>query len=240
MTLGDAGTANTDASYAGEDGTSIVSMQYYRDKASQFQAVMSALDQTMQLAQATIDEDIDPQLTTDCQAYVSDIQSHLTTIRVTAEAINAGAAAINGAGGRFPVLSVPNTLGVAPIIVGAGFLAALAVAAGIIVWGNTVIQGYNARIKQQDLLNSVTDPTAKASLAAKIVASDQAVALADNSVSSVSTAVKWVAIAAVAFIGFKVFSDVRGGRMANPIAPILSLMDWSTNPPDDDDFDEGE
>jgi hypothetical protein len=184
---------NTDVLYTGETGESAWTLQYYRNKANEFQSILNNLDLSAQAAVNAINAEIDDSLTADLQAMMDEFDGKRTLLRVTAETINAGAAVINAAGGRFPELSIPTGLGVAFVLPIAA-AAAIGTAAVLIAWGVTWINGVNDRLKSAQLLSSVTDPDKRASLAASMQASDAARAAATSPLASIANIVKWGAI----------------------------------------------
>ena len=87
--------------------TSPFAMDYYRNKAREFQELIIALDRSYWAASGALGTGaLDATTAAALEAALSDYESRRTTLRVTAEAINAGAAAINALGGRFPSLSI--------------------------------------------------------------------------------------------------------------------------------------
>ena len=138
--LREAGLTHDDESYEGEQSGSLFSLDYYRSKAQQFQGVLNQVDQAAQAAQLAIDSGVDPDLTRDLVGMLQEFDQKKMTFRIAAEGINAGAAVINAAGGRFPQLSIPQGLGLAPLIPAAA-IAAIALAATLIAWGVKWIDG---------------------------------------------------------------------------------------------------
>lgn len=216
--LGDAGASNDDSAYAGEDGDSAFSMQYYIDKATQFQVVMNSLDTAAAAAESMIATALaydssgivpgDESLIDDLSNFLIEFDGRKYQFRLTAEAINAGAATVNSLGGRFPELSIPSGLGIAPVVLGAAALAAIATAAALISWGNTWLRGLNQRMAISAGAALIEDPELKAQyVQAATVAAQAADAAEESPVSTVANAVKWLAIAGAVFLGYKAFKD---------------------------------
>lgn len=211
--LGDAGVPNDDTSYDGADPNDATSMAYYRNKAVQFQAVMDSIDAAASAAEsmiavaytgAILDGEDSDQLIADLSGYLSDFTDKRAQFRITAETINAGAATINAVGGRFPELSIPMSLGIAPIVMGGAAIAAIAVAASLIVWGNTWLQGLNQRMATAAAAAMIDDPNAKAAfLTASATAQAAADAASESPLSSIAGIAKWVCIGAVAFLVYR-------------------------------------
>lgn len=189
-------------SYEGEQSDSVFSLDYYRNKAREFQAVLNNVDAAARAARIAIEADIDPELT---QGLVEDLQefdSKKLTFRLTAEGINAAAALINSAGGRFPALSIPAGLGALPVIPAAG-IAAIGVAATLIAWGVKWIDGVNQRLSNAQYLAKGT-PQQQAELARALAISDASQrASSESPLASIAGAVKWGAIGLVAFLAYQ-------------------------------------
>lgn len=200
---------NSDLLYTGDAGATPFSMQYYRNKAVEFQSVLNSLDLGQSVARDLVASDIDPDLSADLSAMLDEFDARRTALRITAEAINAGAAVINSMGGRFPQLSVPSGLGLLPAVPIAA-VAALATAATLIAWGVTWLQGLNARLQQAQQLAAVTDPGARAELARAMATSDAALAQATgNPLSNLAGIVKWGALAFGAFLIYRAWNTSR-------------------------------
>jgi len=224
MTLGDAGAPNDDASYTGDTGDSVFGMQYYRNKAAEFQSVLIAVDQSAQAARDAIDANSDNQaMVAELQALLADFDAKRWQFRATAEAINAGAALVNSAGGRFPQLSIPNGLGAFPVFPAAA-VAAVGVAAGLIVWGLSFTKQVANTLQRYVTLQQIEDPAKRGEIAAILARADQAASAAETPIiSSVAGIVKWVAIGAIAFLAYKQFGgNLKIGRSSR----------------DDDDFND--
>jgi hypothetical protein len=211
MTLGDAiPGGNTDALYTGESATSAWSMQYWRNKANEYQQVLNALDAGYQAAQNMLGLPIDEATAYALWDALDQFEAKKTQMRATAEAINLGAQAVNAAGGRFPVLSIPSGLGAVPLLLPAAAIAALGVAAALVVWGKTWLEGLNQRMREAQLLESTEDPEQRAALAASIQASAAAVDQANaSSFSTVAQLIKWGSIGLIGFMAFQAYRAWR-------------------------------
>ena len=187
-----------------------VALSYYQQKIVEFQNLLNGMDAAAQAAQSALWDDIDPQLSKDLQAYLDDFDSKKWEFRAAAEALNL---AINGAnlvGGDFPNITVPSTLGVVPLVAAGVIAAAVATAAALIVWGNTWLQGLNQRLRDKELLASVTDPVKRDKLIqTQMEVEAAAVEASASPLSSISNIVKWLAIGAVAYFAFSAYKQVR-------------------------------
>lgn len=190
---------NSDASYTGDTGESVFSLQYYRNKANEFQAVLSAMDAAAQSAWTVATSDIDPQLVQDMLQALDEYNAKRWELELAVDAINLAASALNAMDIRFPVLSMPSGLGAAPLVIPvasvAAVAAATAAAATLIVWGRGWIDGVNQRQKAALMLDAVEDPVKRAELAAEIARTDAAAAAASGGWSSDLLGVaKWAAL----------------------------------------------
>lgn len=203
--IGDAGVSNSDEMYDGATGSSAFTVQYYRDKAREFQGILNQVDSAARAAQAALDIGTTPELAADLGAMLSEFDSKKTLFRGTAETINAGAALLNSLGGRFPQLSIPSGLGAFPLVIPAATVAAVGVAAALITWGAQWVSGVVNRLETEQLLGYGTDAQ-KAELARQIVVARNAQMLASESpLASVSGLVKWGALAFLGYMAWQAF-----------------------------------
>jgi len=207
--LGDTDYSDTTYTGAPDTGGGVLSMDYYRNKAREFQVTLDAVSSGMMAAQRALDAglaDVDTDAALEVQGLLDDALSKRSLLRLTAEAINGGAAAVNAMGGRFPQLSIPTGLGLLPVIPVAA-VAAIATAATLIAWGNTWLRGLNARLSQQALLEAVQDPIQRGELAAAALQAQTAMQASESSpLSSIAGMVKWGAIAFGAFLLYRAWS----------------------------------
>ena len=199
-----------EAGYGFTGTNSPVSLSYYQQKIVEFQNLLNGMDAAARAAQSALWDDIDPTLSKDLQDYLDDFDSKKWEFRAAAEALNLAVNGANLVGGDFQNITVPNTLGLVPLVAAGVIAAAVATAAALIVWGNTWLQGLNQRLRDKELLASVTDPAKRDQLIAAQVAVEQAAVEASASpLSSISNIVKWLAIGAVAYFAFSAYKQVR-------------------------------
>lgn len=209
--LSEAGLPHDDASYEGEQSTSLFSMDYYRDKARQFQAILNEVDATAQAAREAVDADLDPELTQGLLADLAQFDAKKAMFRAAAEGINAGAAIINSAGGRFPSLSIPTGLGALPFVIPAAAVAAIAVAATLITWGVSWIDGVKQRMLYAQAMGTLP-PDKQAQLAELIVRADASQRASDESpLASVAGIIKWGALGLGAYLLWNAYTG-KGAR----------------------------
>ena len=188
--------------------TSPFAMDYYRNKAREFQELIIALDRSYWAASGALGTGaLDATTAAALEAALSDYESRRTTLRVTAEAINAGAAAINALGGRFPSLSIPGTLGLPPLVAPAALVAAIGTAAALIVWGSQWMSGVNDRLRRAQVIEAAT-PEQRARIVEAMADSDNAVSVASGSfLASLAPTAKWIAIGIGAFLLYRAYTN---------------------------------
>lgn len=199
-----------EAGYGFTGTNSPVSLSYYQQKIVEFQNLLNGMDAAAKAAQAALWDDIDPKLSADLQTYLDDFDSKKWEFRTAAEALNLAVNGANMVGADFTNITVPSTLGVVPLVAAGVIAAAVATAAALIVWGNTWLQGLNQRLRDQELIGSVTDPEKRDKLIQTQMEVEAAAAEASASpLASISNIVKWLAIGAVAYFAFSAYKQVR-------------------------------
>lgn len=214
-------------SYTGDSGSSMTGIQYYRNKAREFQEVLNAVDiasgslaasiyelDAYSVAQAATGQDPTATEMLDAELYslLDEYESKKTVFRATAEAINLGASGINALGGRFPELSIPTGLG-APIIVPVAMIAAIGVAAGLIVWGNTWLSSVGDRMEIAVQAGLISDPVARDAFVARIgEIKAQAAAASGSGLSNIASMVKWGAIGLGLLLAYQAFQSHQANR----------------------------
>jgi hypothetical protein len=194
------------------DSPSVFSLEYYRRKAQEFQTMMNALDTTYWAASGALGTGaLDEATAESLEGALADFESRRRMIKVTAEAINLGAASVNAMGGSFPRLNIPGTLGLPPIVAPAAMVAAIGTAAAIVVWGSQWISGVNERLRRAQIIESAT-PEQRARIVEAINNTDNAVTTAESSIlASVAPIVKWAAIGLGAFLLYRAYKASRQG-----------------------------
>ena len=210
--LGDAGVQNDDNTYTGDVSDSAFSMDYVRQKFGEFQVLLDALALSQNAARQTIDDDVSPELTTDMQSFLADIDSRRTELRVTSEAVNAISATYNALGGRLPSVSYPATLGFAQLIPMAAVLGVVGTIGSLAYWGSKIIEGVNARLLWAAQTAGLS-PQQRASLVLAQQKSAAALEASRGSIwSKVGNVAKWAALAGLAWVGFLAFKAYKRGR----------------------------
>jgi hypothetical protein len=185
-----------------------LSPDYYKQKVVEFQNLLYNLQNAREGMIGLVDYgpvEIRPELT----ALLDELDSKIGRYRQVAELLNLGINGINKAGAGFPTLTIPNGLGVGPLVVAGGIGAAVAVAASLIVWGYAWIQKAQVLARQAQLYGYLT-PEQRAIVAQKALEIDQAAAASESSpLTSIANIAKWVGIAAVAYFAYQAFQKTR-------------------------------
>lgn len=193
------------------EAPSVLSLDYYRQKALEFQQIVNALDSTARTVDALIRELPPGLLVDELIAERSILEGKKGQLKLAAEAINFAANGLNAVGVNFPRIDT-QTLGAVPLALAGAAAAAVAAAAALIVWGKSWIEGINQRLRNAELLASVPDAD-KGKVAQAILQTDVALAQANESpLASIAGMVKWIAIGAVAFFAYQAWTQYRGTK----------------------------
>ena len=189
---------------------SVFSMDYYRNKALEFQQTLNALDTAYRAADAALSSQATDMDTAEYLSnWIATFLEKRDQFRLAAEAINAAASGVNAAGGRFPVMSIPQTLGLAPALVPVAIAGIIGVTATLITWGTVAISGLNERLKRAQLLDSAS-PAQKAQLVAAMSDSDESVKQSQaTALSSLAPIVKYGAFALAAWLAYKAYKGMQ-------------------------------
>lgn len=188
---------------------SILSMDYYRQKAVEFQQLLNALDATDQEIVSLIRTLPDTLMRDELIATQSELLDKKGQLKIVAEAINFVANGLNGVGVNFPKMQIPQTLGAVPLALGAAAAAAIAAAAALIIWGRDWIAGVNQRLRDENLIKSVPE-NKQAEVAEAIIKTEQARIEAESSpLGAVAGIVKWVALGAIAFFAYQAWTQYK-------------------------------
>ena len=205
MALGE--VAFDDVSYGGADpDPGLMDLDYYRNKAREFQDVMNQLDATAGALQEAMQLDLPDDARADLQSMLDDFYAHVGPIRLAADSLNAAAEAVNAFGGRFPVLSVPQRLGVVPLATVAVVAGAVAAAAALITWGVQWIGGVNERMGREQLINALP-PEQRATMVGLMQRTDAAQSRATNPLTDLASTIKWVAIGVAVIFGLRALTE---------------------------------
>lgn len=188
--------------------TSMVSVEYWRDKAREFQATINAVDTVAQESwnlASILPDGIERNA---ILQGLDEFEARRGAMKLAAEGINAGAAVINAAGGRFPVLSIPQSLGLGPLVLPAAAIAAFTTAAGLIAWALAWNRAQIARMDQaRGSALQIADPAARDETLAEIARiqarAEAAAQSGESPLASIAGIAKWVGLGALAFIAWR-------------------------------------
>ena len=194
-----------------EEAASPLQLDYYRQKIVEFQNVLVQMDSAAEGAQGLIDLGLDdPELVDDLNSLLADYDLKKGFFRTAAEGLNFAISGVNMIGGNFPSVRIPAGLNAVPVIAAAGVAAALAVAAGLIVWGRDWIRSVDERARRSQILQALPEGPQRAQAAREMQKIDGAVREAEQSpLASIATIVKWVAIAGLVYFGMQSFKSLK-------------------------------
>lgn len=202
-----AGIVHDDTEYEGAQSDSLLSLDYYRQKARDFQALMNSVDQARAAAVDALAIGVDPATDDYLQQWLAEFENKRFWLRGIAEGINLGAEVVNAAGGRMPVLSVPQGLGILPALaMSAASIAAFGAVAAAITWGAQFVSGLNDRLKTAQLLDAQATPEQRAALAAQVARVEAAQhSFTGSGLAALAPLLKW---GAIIFGGYLVLKHV--------------------------------
>lgn len=186
-------------------------LDYYRQKINEFQEVLIQMDAAADGAQGLIDLAInDPLLVNDLNELLAEYDLKKGFFRTAAEGLNFAISGVNLIGADFPSVKVPRGMNAIPLVAAAGIAAALAVAAGLVVWGRDWIKSVDERARRSQILQSIPEGPQRADVAREMAKIDGAVREADASpLGSIAQIVKWVAIAGLVYFGLQTFKKMK-------------------------------
>jgi hypothetical protein len=192
----------------------VFSVDYYRNKVSEFQAVLLEMDASAAIARQMIEDDVSPEITAGYQEDIRAFDAKKGQFRAAAEALNFAISGANLVGGNFRPIRVPGQLGALPVAVIAGVAAAVAVAGGLIIWGRDWIAGINQRTREAARLATLS-PEARERVILAQQELEAAEARANASpITAIAGAAKWVGWAVAAYFIWRTVEGFSKGRRA--------------------------
>ena len=194
-----------------QDEATPLQLDYYRQKINEFQSVLVQMDSAAEGAQDLINLGLnDVSLLEDLNALLAEYDLKKGFFRAAAEGLNLAISGVNFVGGNFPSVKIPSGLNAIPLVAAAGVAAALAVAAGLIVWGSNWINSVEERARRSQILEALPEGPQRAQAALAMSKIDGAVREADaNPLGSIAQIVKWVAIAGLVYFGLQTFKELK-------------------------------
>jgi hypothetical protein len=199
------------------DTLSQTSPDYWREKAREFQVALNAADKIAVEGYAALGSRLPPGAERDAIAQaVAEYEEKKSWLKGIAEAVNAFAALYNGVGGRFPKLSIPQSLGFLPFAVPAAVAGSLALLGSAIAWcvawsRNTATQ-IGAAPQAASMITDEQLRNETLAEVSRIAARANAAALeAEGSpFAGLGSALKWGGIAVLAFLAYQAWQKSRG------------------------------
>ena len=194
-----------------QDEATPLQLDYYRQKINEFQNVLVQMDSAAEGAQGLIDIGVsDVSLLEDLNALLAEYDLKKGFFRTAAEGLNFAISGVNLVGADFPNIKIPRGMNAIPLVAAAGIAAALAVAAGLIVWGRDWIKAVDERARRSQILEALPEGPQRAQAALAMSKIDGAVREADaNPLGSIANIVKWVAIAGLVYFGLQTFKSLK-------------------------------
>ena len=192
------------------DTASPIQLDYYRQKIVEFQNVLVQMDSAAEGAGDLIYIVDDVSLLEDLNGLLAEYDLKKGYFRTAAEALNLAISGVNLVGANFPAVKIPRGMKAIPLVAAAGIAAALAVAAGLIVWGRDWIKSVDERARRSQILQALPEGPQRAQAARAMAKIDGAVREAEESpLGSIASIVKWVAVAAVIYFGLQTFKELK-------------------------------
>lgn len=194
-----------------QDEATPLQLDYYRQKINEFQSVLVYMDSAAEGAQDLINLGLnDVSLLEDLNALLAEYDLKKGFFRTAAEGLNLAITGVNFVGGSLPSVKIPSGLNAIPLVAAAGVAAALAVAAGLIVWGSNWINSVEERARRSQILEALPPGPQRTQAALAMSKIDGALREADASpLGSIAQIVKWVAIAGLVYFGLQTFKELK-------------------------------
>lgn len=200
-----------DASYTGEmpdagSLTRFASLDYYRDQIRRFQVALNELDATAVAMREFASLAIPPAEYDAAVAWLTDYEENRGRAIATAEAINFAANAANAVGIRMPVVSWSQRGGLGNPLMIAGVAAAIGAGAWFLSYAIDKISEAKRITTLRDILASLPEDQRAAALKVEQEI-ELAKTRAENPISAIANAVKWIALAAAGYFAYRAFAD---------------------------------
>lgn len=175
------------------------SMDYYRKKVNDFQAMLDGLNIAVDAAWSMLEAGTDEQTTQDIYDWLGTVDNRKPELQAVAKTLNLSGDALNFVGVNFPHVKYPS--GLAAWFVPAAGVAAVAIAVTLIAWGVSAIDALK-EIKERALQYENLTPQARDEIIAQQVKIDQAKQKATGGGSAMGQITDTVKT--VAFIGLAI------------------------------------
>ncbi len=205
------------ATTASVDTTSLMSIDYYRQKVIEFQQVLMDLDTTysnlIQAQQIAYDLG-DPDMINDADSLLTTLRDKLSSFRTVAQGIQLASNGINAVGVDFPTVQIPGGLGFVPLVPLAAAAAVITSAVALIYWAKgfwQTVSDFALRYQTVQAIQALPQDQQAAAIATMQTLNSQvnkARASADASpLSSLADMGKWIILAGLLYVGYKMIKD---------------------------------
>jgi hypothetical protein len=217
--IGDDGATNWDAPATPQEAALIASLGqnpatvgpsdvgYFQGKINEFQATLDAVDATAFSLSNLLGSGIATDQQAAIQAQLDEYAARKAAFKFAAESFNAVAAMVNAVGGSMASVTIPTGLGFAPLVLPVAVGVAVAGAAVLVAWASGWLDASNKLAL--DALATIPPGAVHDAAAAQIV-SAVASATGTSALGSVASTIKYVAIAAAVYFGYKLLVESKG------------------------------
>jgi hypothetical protein len=182
---------------------------YFQGKINEFQSTLDAVDATAFSLSNLLGSGIATDQQAAIQTQLDEYAGRKAAFKFAAESFNAVSGMVNAAGGNMASVTIPTGLGFAPLVLPVAVGVAVAGAAVLVAWAAGWMDQSNSLAMAA--LATIPPGAAHDAAAAQIVNAASA-ATGTSALGSVANIVKYVAIAAAIYFGYKMFNENKGRK----------------------------
>jgi hypothetical protein len=177
---------------------------YFATKAQQFQQMIYDVDAVAANMMDMIDNyDLDADSLASVQAQLAEYDGRKTALNFAADAFNAVSRTVNAVGGALPLITVPQTLGFAPLVIPVAAAAAIAGSVALVAWGLGWLSRSNDTLT--NIAAKVSDPKLRDAILAKAADAEARSQISGGALGQVASIAKWAAIGIGAYLAYQFF-----------------------------------
>lgn len=192
-----------------DSSASVFSLQYYKNKVLNYQAVLNALDAAVNSAWDLVANGADDLITQEIYNWLGEVDAKKSEIKLTSATINAGSNALSYAGVEFPGVNIPGGLAGLPFL-SLPVIAAIGTAYVLSQWGVAAIDSYKQiAIRNNEIARVSGTPEQQNAALVAMAAADSAANAAKNPLGDTAKIVQYAAIALIAYFAFQTFNKGR-------------------------------
>lgn len=205
---------------AGSSGASVLSVDYYRQKVVEFQAVLQSLDLTgteLYEAGTIAYASGDNAAIDEYEALWSQFEAKRSAFVTVAEGIQFASQGINAVGVQFPTVQIPYGLGAVPLAPLAAAAGVIAAAVALITWSKEffrAVREFAQRAQHLAAIQMLPEGEKAGALEKlrrlELTAQQSEIAANGSPLNALANVGKWVAVAAVALVVWKAIDSRRG------------------------------